>query len=121
MANKCSGVGMGRSVGCCDSGDRVCAADAATGKSGMLELIKRAPVTIAVEGCGLQCGTEIMRYRVPGIKTAVVNASDLYSFDGDKYFEVFDMPRPEIEEYAHKVAEYVQEQFFAVTDNTCGE
>lgn len=58
---------------------------------------------------------------MPGLKTAIVNASDLYSFDGDKYYEIFDMPRAEIEEHAQKVAEYVREQFFAVTDNTCGE
>lgn len=89
-----------------------------TGNSGMLELIKRAPEVIAVEGCPLQCGTEIIRYRLPGLKTTVVIASELYSFDREKYFEIFDIPRPELEEHSQKVTQYIQVHFFLNQRNT---
>ena len=95
-----------------DKAVRICLGDAATGNSGMLELVKRAPVVIAVEGCPLQCGTEIMRYRVPDLKTTVINASTLYEFDRSKYFEIFDMPREEIDAYAAKVAQHIQQKYF---------
>lgn len=95
-----------------DSAIRICLGDAATGDSGMLEMVTRAPEVIAVEGCPLQCGTEIMRKRVPNLKTTVINASGLYEFDRSKYFEILDMPRFEIEGYAKKVAEYIQQHYF---------
>lgn len=91
---------------------RMCLGDAATGNSGFTDLVKRAPEVIAVEGCPLQCGTEIMRHRIPDLKTTVINASALYQLDRNKYFEIFDIPRAEIEEHANKVAEYIQERFF---------
>ncbi len=91
---------------------RICLGDAATGDSGFVELVKRSPNVIAIEGCSLQCGTEILKKRLPELVTTVINASELYEFDRSKYFEIFDMPRPEIEEYAQKVAEYVQKSFF---------
>lgn len=97
---------------------RICLGDAATGNSGFIDLITRAPEVIAVEGCPLQCGTEIMRRRIPDLKTTVINASSLYQFDRNKYFEIFDMPRPEIEEHAQKVAVYIQEHYF---NNCCDQ
>jgi uncharacterized metal-binding protein len=99
---------------------RICLGDAATGNSGFIDLVTRAPEVIAVEGCPLKCGTEIMRQRIPDLKTTVINASALYQFDRNKYFEIFDMPRTEIEEHANKVAEYIQERFFYNRcDQTC--
>jgi uncharacterized metal-binding protein len=96
-----------------DSAVRICLGDAATGNSGMLELVKRAPQIIAIEGCPLQCGTEIMKYRVPDIETTIVEASSLYTYDKSKYFELLDMPREDVVIYATKVAEYVQSKYFA--------
>ncbi|HVI42818.1 MAG TPA: putative zinc-binding protein [Anaerovoracaceae bacterium] len=91
---------------------RICLGDAATGNSGFIDLINRAPEVIAVEGCPLKCGTEIMRRRIPDLKTTAIDASALYQFDRSKYFEIFDMPRTEIEEHANKVAEYIQARYF---------
>jgi len=91
---------------------RICLGDAATGESGFVELVKRSPSVIAIEGCPLQCGTEILKKRLPELVTTVINASEIYEFDRSKYFEIFDMPRSEIEEHAQKVAEYVQKSFF---------
>ena len=96
-----------------DAAVRICLGDAATGNSGMVDLVNRAPEVIAVEGCPLQCGTEIMRRRMPDLKTTVIDASSLYSFDRSRYFEIFDMPREELDEHAQKVAECIRQQFFA--------
>lgn len=104
-----------------ESSVRICLGDAATGNSGMLELIKRAPEVIAVEGCPLQCGTEIMRYRIPDLKTTVINASELYEFDRSKYFEIFDMPQNEIEEHARVVAEHIEKRYFLNRESCSGE
>lgn len=95
---------------------RICLGDAATGNSGFIDLVNRAPEVIVVEGCPLKCGTEIMRRRIPDINTTIIDASALYKFDRSKYFEIFDMPRSEIEEHALKIAEYIQERFF---NNLC--
>ena len=71
-----------------------------TGDSGFVELVKSAPQTI------------IMKTRLPDFDPVVVEAIRLYSFDRDKYFEIFDIPRVEIEQYAKTVADYVQQTRF---------
>lgn len=91
-----------------DTTVRICLGDAATGNSGFVDLIRSAPEVIAVEGCPLQCGTEIVRKRIPALQTTVINASELYEFDRTKYFEIFDMPRAEVEEHAQKVADHIE-------------
>lgn len=95
-----------------DNAVRICLGDAVTGDSGFVELVKKAPETIIIEGCFLHCGTEIMKKRLPEFAPVVVEANQLYSFDREKYFEIFDIPRAEIEQYATKVAEYVQQTRF---------
>jgi len=92
---------------------RICLGDAATGNSGFINLVSRAPQVIAIEGCPLQCGTEIIKRRLPDFSPTIVDASQLYSFDRTKYFEILDMPRPEIEGHAIKVATYIEEKFFS--------
>lgn len=91
---------------------RICLGDAATGNSGFIELVNRAPQVLAIEGCPLQCGTEIIRKRVKEFNPIVIDVSQLYEFDRNKYFEIFDMPREEIEEHAEKAAAYIVENYF---------
>lgn len=91
---------------------RICLGDAVTGDSGFMELVKQAPETIVIEGCFLHCGTQIMKTRFPDFEPVIVEAIRLYSFDRDKYFEIFDMPRAEIDQYAEKVANYIQKSRF---------
>ncbi|HWR42000.1 putative zinc-binding protein [Sporomusa sp.] len=91
---------------------RICLGDAVTGDSGFVELVKKAPETIVIEGCFLHCGTEIMKTRLPDFKPTIIEAIRLYSYDRDKYFEIFDMPRAEIDQYAQKVAEHIQQTKF---------
>jgi uncharacterized metal-binding protein len=91
---------------------RICLGDAVTGDSGFVELIKQAPETIVIEGCFLHCGTQIMKSRLPDFEPIIVEAIRYYSFDRDKYFEIFDMPRVELELYAKQVADYVHQTKF---------
>lgn len=101
-----------------DASVRMCLGDTATGNSGMLELIKRAPEIIALEGCSLHCATEIVRLRDPSITTRIVDTSQLYKFDREKYFEIFDLPRNMIEEFSMNVAQVVRERFFGKSGAT---
>lgn len=91
---------------------RICLGDAATGDSGFVKLLTRAPEVIAIEGCPLHCGTEIIRKRIQDFSPTIVDASCLYSFDRSKYFEIFDMDRSEIEDHGQKVAGLIQLMHF---------
>lgn len=95
-----------------DSSVRICLGDAATGNSGFVDLVKKPSKTIVIEGCFLHCGTEIMKKRIPDFDPIIVEAIRLYSFDRDKYFEIFDLPREQLEQYAQQVADYVQKSKF---------
>lgn len=95
-----------------DATVRICLGDAVTGDSGFAELVRRTPRTIVLEGCFLHCGTTMLKTRLPAFDPVIVEAIRLYNFDRDKYFEIFDMPRAEIEQYAQQVAGYVQQTYF---------
>lgn len=90
---------------------RICLGDAATGNSGFLELIQQAPHVISIEGCSLQCGTEILKKRTVIDSTAII-ASELYEYDKKRYFEIFDLPREIIEQYAQTVADHISKNYF---------
>ncbi len=91
---------------------RICLGDAATGDSGMTELVKRAPEVVAIEGCPLCCGLTMLRSRIPDLAATVIDASKLYSFDRDANFEIFDLPREQIEDYARTVADHAVKKCF---------
>lgn len=95
-----------------DSSVRICMGDAVTGDSGFVKLVETAPKTIVVEGCFMHCGTQIMKTRIADFDPEIVESSRFLNFDRDKYFEIFDLPRAEIEQNAQKVAEYVQRTKF---------
>jgi uncharacterized metal-binding protein len=95
-----------------NSSVRICLGDATTGNSGMIELINRAPEVISIEGCPLHCGVNILKTRLPKLQATIIDASTLYSFDRSKYFEIFELPREQIEEYALNVANYIENQLF---------
>lgn len=95
-----------------DNAVRICLGDAATGDSGMAELVKRAPEVVAIEGCPLCCGLTVLRSRIPDLAATVIDASKLYSFDRDANFEIFDLPREQIEDYARIVADHAVKKCF---------
>lgn len=100
-----------------DSAVRICLGDATTANSGMTDLVTRAPEVIAVEGCPLHCATEILKTRLPALQPTIIDASQLYTFDRGKYFEIFDLPRTEIEANAEKVAQHIQQTLFISAEN----
>lgn len=95
-----------------DRAVRICVGDAATADSGMRDLVTRAPRVIAVEGCPLHCATEILKARMPGVNFTPVTASEMYEYDREKYFEIFDMPRPELDAHARTVAQRIRHDHF---------
>lgn len=100
---------------------RICLGDAATGNSGFYDLIKQAPEVIAIEGCPLQCGTQILQRRIPELKTTVVDASQLYEYDKTRCFEIFDLPREQIEAYARIVAQFASSHHLSQNTSEPGE
>lgn len=96
-----------------DEAVRICLGDAATGDSGMMALVERAPAVIAIEGCPLCCGLTVLKNRLPGLNATVIDASKLYSFDREAYFEIFDLPREQLDAFAAVVAGHVSEKCFA--------
>ncbi len=95
-----------------DASVRICLGDAVTGESGFVKLLEEAPRTIVIEGCFLHCGSQIVKKRLPDFAPEIVESSRFLHFDRDKYFEIFDLPRAEIEQYAKTVAEHVQQTKF---------
>jgi len=103
-----------------DAAVRICLGDAATADSGMSRLVRRAPEVIAIEGCPLRCGTEILRRRMPELRPTVFDASTLYTYDRNACFEIMDMPREQIEAHASAVADHVRKAAFGgETDSPC--
>jgi uncharacterized metal-binding protein len=95
-----------------DAAVRICLGDAATADSGMSTLVRRAPEVIAIEGCPLRCGTDILRRRIPDLQPKVFDASTLYTYDRDACFEIMDMPREQIEAHASAVADHIRKAAF---------
>ncbi|MDR3565823.1 MAG: putative zinc-binding protein [Negativicutes bacterium] len=95
-----------------DKAVRICLGDATTGKSGMTELVLRAPEVIAIEGWPLSCGLTLLKSRLPDIKATAIDISKLYSFDRETHFEIFDLPREKIDEFASIVADQISKKYF---------
>jgi uncharacterized metal-binding protein len=95
-----------------DAAARICLGDAVTADSGMLELVRRAPEVIAIEGCSLRCGSRLLARRAPELHPTVIEAQRLYTYDRERYFEILDMPREALDELAGEVAARVREQCF---------
>lgn len=91
---------------------RICLGDAATADSGMAELVQRAPQAVAIEGCPLRCATEILKRRLPDVPVTAEIASGMYRYDRERPFEIFDMPREELERHALAVAERIRQAHF---------
>ena len=104
-----------------DTSVRICLGDAVTGESGFFKLLEESPRVIVIEGCFLHCGSQIVKTRLPGFAPEIVESSRFLHFDRDKYFEIFDLPRSEIEQYAKAVATHVQQvKFRGAADTAAG-
>lgn len=96
-----------------DKAVRICLGDAATGNSGMIDLVQRAPEVIAIEGCPLCCGLTVLKSRIPELQATAVDISKLYSFDREANFEIFDLPRETIDDFASVVANHISQKYFS--------
>ena len=83
---------------------RICLGGAATRNVATQEIVRQAPKVVALEGCPLHCGTTMLRNKIPELQPEIVETSQLYSFDRSKCFEICDLPREKIEEFAQTVA-----------------
>lgn len=90
---------------------RICLGEAATGNSGFIDLLKSSPKVVAVEGCFLQCGTEIIKKRFAQFNPEIIVASDYYKPRSD-YFEIFEIPADELEEHSNSVANEIRKRHF---------
>ncbi|WP_094604196.1 hypothetical protein SPSIL_036330 [Sporomusa silvacetica DSM 10669] len=95
-----------------DSAFRICLGGAATKNVATQESIIQAPKVVSLEGCPLYCGTTLLKKKLPEIRPTIVDASKLYSFDRNKYFQICDLPRERIEEFAQLVADFANAECF---------
>jgi len=95
-----------------DTTIRICLGGAATKNVASQELAAKAPNVIALEGCPLQCGTTLLKRKLPDLQPMIIDTSTLYSFDRSKCFEICDLPRAQIEEFAQVVADYANGECF---------
>lgn len=94
-----------------DSTSRLCLGKAVTAKNTKLrDSIAQAPKVISIEGCPLTCGVNMLRGNLPDIAVTVVDASQLYCYDEKVYKNVFDLTRDQIEGFALKVVEHVEDK-----------
>lgn len=83
---------------------RVCLGGAFTKDTGQRNLVRNAPLVIAMEGCFLKCATRMMQGVLEGLEPDVVITDSLIDFDRD-LFSVDEMPEVEIMRLALDVAE----------------
>ncbi len=85
---------------------RVCHGGLLETSSGMRDLVERADKVLMLDGCGLACGTRLLKGAMPEVKPVVVFTNEL--FDSDPVpFGVEEVSEEELEGYARTVAEKV--------------
>ena len=85
---------------------RVCHGGLLETSGGMRELVERADQVLVLDGCGLACGTRLLKGAFPEIKPTAVFTDGLFEFDRT-LFGVDEMPEAEIETHVRAVAERV--------------
>ncbi len=85
---------------------RVCHGGLLETRSGMRDLVERADRVLLLDGCGLACGTRLLKGAMPGVKPVVVFSDRLFKSDAVA-FGVEEVPEAEIKGYAREVAEKV--------------
>ncbi len=89
-----------------DRAVRVCHGGLLETSSGMRDLVERASKVLMLDGCGLACGTRLLKGALPEVRPAVVFTNGL--FDADQVpFGVEEVTEEEINAYARTVADKV--------------
>ncbi|MBU4076117.1 MAG: putative zinc-binding protein [Euryarchaeota archaeon] len=88
-----------------DSTVRICLGGAFTKDTGQRELVRRAKLVIAIEGCFISCSSRMMKGALKGLEPVIVQADTLY--DADLPFGIDEVSEEELSECARVVAETV--------------
>ncbi len=90
-----------------DKAVRVCHGGLLEESGGMRDLVQRADQVLVLDGCGLACGTRLLKAALPDLQPTVVLTDQLFDFDR-QLFGVDEMPEAEIRDHARTVAEQIQ-------------
>ncbi len=85
---------------------RVCHGGLLETGGGMRELVERADCILLLDGCGLACGTRLLKGALPESKPDVAFTDQLFELDRP-VFSVVEVTEDEIKTYARTVAEKV--------------
>ena len=98
---------------------RICHGGLLTVSGGMRDLVERADRVLVVDGCGMACGTRIIKGAFPDLKPEVVFTDKLFDLDGD-LFGVDEMEETEINSNAQEVASIIVGKYFDNETKTIG-
>ncbi|MCL5958833.1 MAG: putative zinc-binding protein, partial [Chloroflexi bacterium] len=85
---------------------RVCHGGLLETSSGMRDLVNQADRVLLLDGCGLACGTRLLKGAMPEVKPVVAITNQLFESDSVP-FGVEEVSEEEIRGYAREVAEKV--------------
>ncbi len=85
---------------------RICHGGLLEVSGGMRELVERADQVLMLDGCGLACGTRLLKGALPDIQPAVVFTNQLFDCDAT-VFGVDEVTEADIQSYAQAVAEKI--------------
>ncbi len=90
---------------------RICHGGLLEESGGMRDLVEKADRVLVLDGCGMACGARLTKGAFPDLKPEVVFANQLYECDPE-IFGVDEMPDPQINDNAAKVAAQVVAKYF---------
>jgi hypothetical protein len=90
---------------------RICHGGLLEEAGGMRDLVQRANRVLVLDGCGMACGTRLVKGAFPNLEPVVVFTNELFECDQD-LFGVDEMPDSQISANAGKVAEQVAGKYF---------
>lgn len=85
---------------------RICHGGLLETASGMRDLVQRADQVLMLDGCGLACGTRLLKAAFPDVKPTVVFTDGLFELENPA-FGVNEIPEAEIKTHARLVAEQI--------------
>ena len=95
---------------------RICLGGAFTKDTGQRNLVRRATMTIAIEGCFISCSSRMMKGVLPGLRPEIVQADTLY--ETSLPFGIDEVSEEELRECAQIVANTVAREYINNTAST---
>ncbi len=85
---------------------RICHGGLLEVSGGMRDLVERADQVLMLDGCGLACGTRLLRAAFPDLQPSVVFTNQLFDC-APGVFGIDEVPEADIQRYARAVAERI--------------